>query len=154
MASLGQLKTKLEASGKDLLRPTEEFLLNDNASTAALNRGGVVEKVSSFVTFSTDRARMSGWELAANIRNVTPDQPHSLGVIESNFESLTRDFGVCIANSLLYGQDSFDRFSQILTEFWRFDNDIFPLSLIGLRHITVGSLPDHEEGIRSEAAPP
>ncbi|KAK1056252.1 hypothetical protein LTR74_015038 [Friedmanniomyces endolithicus] len=137
-----QLTTKLEASGKDLLRPIE-LLLNDNASTAALSRGGVVEKVSSFVTFSTDRARMNDWELAANIRNVTPDQPHSLGVIESNFESLTRDFG-----------DSFDRFSQILTEFWRFNNDIFPLSLIGLRHITVGSLPDHEEGIRSEAAPP
>ncbi|KAK0284274.1 hypothetical protein LTR35_005990 [Friedmanniomyces endolithicus] len=129
-----QLTTKLEASGKDLLRPIE-LLLNDNASTAALSRGGVVEKVSSFVTFSTDRARMNDWELAAKIRNVTPDQPHSLGVIESNFESLTRDFG-------------------ILTEFWRFDNDIFPLSLIGLRHITVGSLPDHEEGIRSEATPP
>ncbi|KAK0944839.1 hypothetical protein LTR48_003485 [Friedmanniomyces endolithicus] len=137
-----QLTTKLEASGKDLLRPIE-LLLNDNASTAALSRGGVVEKVSSFVTFSTDRARMSDWELAANIRNVPPDQPHSLGMVEANFESLTRDFG-----------DSFDRYSQILTEFRRFDNDIFPLSLIGMRHITVGSLPDHEEGIRSEAAPP
>ncbi|KAK0818326.1 hypothetical protein LTR75_002639 [Friedmanniomyces endolithicus] len=58
--------------------------------------------------------------------------PHAVGAVEANLQNLTRDFGACDAIPLHYGQDFFDRCSQILADFWRFDTDIFPLSLIGI----------------------
>ncbi|KAK1082566.1 hypothetical protein LTR33_003838 [Friedmanniomyces endolithicus] len=110
------------------------MLLSGAASTAtaALERCGVVQKASSFVTFSTDPTRRSRWGLAADVRIMTPDQPHAVGAVEANLQNLTRDFGACDAIPLHYGQDFFDRCSQILADFWRFDTDIFPLSLIGI----------------------
>ncbi|KAL9040068.1 MAG: hypothetical protein Q9214_004630 [Letrouitia sp. 1 TL-2023] len=124
-----ELKRKSENSWKDLLEPIERLFLNDAAAAAAIERGGVFERAASFVTFSADVKR---WESSAGVRVVTPDLPDKLGVVEANLHSLTRDFGACLAIPLLYGQDFLDRYSQLLDDFWKFDNDIFPLLMMGI----------------------
>ena len=54
------------------------------------------------------------------------------GAVEANHQSLTRDFGACISIPLLYGHDFLERYPQLLDDFWKFDNDIFPLLMIGI----------------------
>lgn len=127
-----QLKVKLETSWKDLLKPIEEMFLNDTAATAALQRGGIFEKAGSFVSFSADMKQMKRWELSAGIRVIRPNSPNRPRAVEANLQSLARDFGACIAIPLLYGQDFLDRYSRLLDDFWRFDNDVFPLLMIGI----------------------
>jgi hypothetical protein len=127
-----ELKKKLEDSWKDLLEPIERLFLNDAAAAAAIERGGTPQKVASFVTFSDNTERMKRWELSADIRVVTPELPGKPGVVEANLQSLARDFGACFAIPLLYGQDFLDRYPQLLDDFWKFDNDIFPLLMIGI----------------------
>ena len=127
-----ELKTKLEDSWKDLLGPIERMFLNDAGATAAIERGDVLEKAASFVTFSAEYEHMKRWELSAGIQVVTPDLPNKPGVVEANLQSLVRDFGACIAIPLLYGQDFLNRYPQLLDDFWKFDNDIFPLLMIGI----------------------
>jgi cytochrome P450 len=127
-----ELKKKLEDSWKDLLEPIERLFLNDAAAAAAIERGGTPQKVASFVTFSDNTERMKRWELSADIRIVTPDLPGKPGEVEANLQSLARDFGACFAIPLLYGQDFLDRYPQLLDDFWKFDNDMFPLLMIGI----------------------
>jgi cytochrome P450 len=127
-----ELKKKLEDSWKDLLEPIERLFLNDAAAAAAIERGGIPQKVASFVTFSDNAERMKRWELSADIRVVTPELPGKPGVVEANLQSLARDFGACFAIPLLYGQDFLDRYPQLLDDFWKFDNDMFPLLMIGI----------------------
>lgn len=127
-----ELKKKLEESWKDLLAPIERMFLNEAGAAAAIERANIPEKAASFVTFVTDRECMRRWELSADVRLVIPDSPDDRGVVEANLQSLTRDFGACIAIPLLYGKDFLDRYMQVLDDFWKFDNDIFPLLLIGV----------------------
>lgn len=127
-----ELKRKSESSWKDLLEPIERLFLNDAAAAAAIERGGVIERAASFVTFSADAKHMKRWELSAGIRVVGPDLPNRPGVVEANLHSLTRDFGACLAIPLLYGQDFLDRYSQVLDDFWKFDGGIFPLLMMGI----------------------
>lgn len=127
-----ELKQKLEDSWKDLLGPIERMFLNDVGAAAAIERANIPEQAASFVTFLTDRKRMRRWELSADIRLAIPDSEDRPGVAEANLQSLTRDFGACIAIPLLYGKDFLDRYVQILDDFWKFDNDVFPLLMIGV----------------------
>ncbi|KIX92354.1 uncharacterized protein Z520_11962 [Fonsecaea multimorphosa CBS 102226] len=127
-----ELKKKLEDSWKDLLAPVERMFLNDSAATSALEKSGIPQKASSFVSFSSNPAQMKRWELSANVRLITPDLPGQPGAVEADLQSLSRDFGACIAIPLLYGQDFLDRCSGLLDDFWKFDNDLFPLLMIGV----------------------
>ena len=131
-ADAPEFKRKLENFWKDLLGPVERMFLNDAGAIAAIERGNIPEKAASFVTYSADRERMRRWELSADIRLVKPNTADDRGVVEANLQSLTRDFGACIAIQLLYGQDFLDRYAQVLDDLWKFDNDIFPLMLIGV----------------------
>ncbi len=121
-----QLKIKLENSWQELLKPIEDMFLNNTAATAALERANVAPKAASFVTLSADSKKMERWERSAGIKLLTSDS------VEANLQSLTRDFGACIAIPLLYGQDFLDRYTELLDDFWKFDNDVFPLLMIGL----------------------
>ncbi|PGH14187.1 hypothetical protein AJ79_03160 [Helicocarpus griseus UAMH5409] len=127
-----QLKKKLENSWRDLLAPIERLFLNDAAAAAAVERACVPQQASSFVTFSSDYTQMKRWELSANIRVITPAQTGKPGIVEADFQSLTRDFGACMAIPLLYGKDFLERYPQLLDDFWKFDNDLFPLLMIGV----------------------
>ena len=47
-------------------------------------------------------------------------------------DTIARDFGACIAIPLLYGKDFLTRNPELLDDFWKFDNDAFPLLMIGM----------------------
>ncbi|KAF2260479.1 putative cytochrome P450 [Lojkania enalia] len=122
------LKKRLDNSWKDLFTPIEQLFLNDSASTAALERACIPEQTSSFVSFSSDPRHMRRWEQSADVR-VLPGRPETA---EANLQSLARDFGACIAIPQLYGKDFLDRYPQLLDDLWKFDNDLFPLLMIGI----------------------
>ena len=126
-----QFKEKLDASNKDLRTPIEKVFMNEIAATAALERACIPEKAKSFVSFQSNPRDMELWEHSAQIRVINPE---SGGVekVEANFQSLVRDFGACIAIPQLYGRDILDRYPQALEDLWKFDNDLFPLLMIGL----------------------
>lgn len=117
---------------KDLLPPLERTFLNDAASTAAVERSRVAERGASLVSFSSDRQHMARWELSADIKVLQPEQPGIPGKVEANLQSLTRDFGACMSIPLIYGQDLLDRHPLLLDDFWVFDNELFPLLMVGI----------------------
>ncbi|KIW92233.1 uncharacterized protein Z519_07217 [Cladophialophora bantiana CBS 173.52] len=122
-----ELKKKLDDSWKDLLGPIERLFLNETAATEALEKSCIPQKAASFVSFSSNLDQMKRWELYADIRVIVPDLPGKPGAVEVNLQSLSRDFGACVAIPLLYGRDFSNRHTQLLDEFWKFDNDLFPL---------------------------
>jgi hypothetical protein len=127
-----ELKNNLDRSWRDLVVPLERLFLNDKNSVAAVERANVPQLANSFVTFSSDPAQMKRWEMSADIQVVTPNLPGKPGSVEANLQSLTRDFGACMAIPLLYGKDFLERCPQLLDDFWKFDNDLFPLLMIGM----------------------
>ncbi|KAK3393283.1 putative cytochrome P450 [Podospora didyma] len=121
-----EFEARVEADTKDLTAPVERLFMNDSLVTAALERSRVTERGASFVSLSDRPEDMKRWERSANIRLVSP------GVVEANLQSLSRDFGACVAMPLLYGHDFMDRYPRVLDDFWTFDNDMFPLLMVGI----------------------
>jgi cytochrome P450 len=118
---------KLQACLKSLYRPVEQVFVGEQGSHDSVVRGDVPGKALNLVTLSTDRKDMKRWERSANVRVVTP------GVAaEADLHSLTRDFGACISIPLLYGQQLLDLNPTLLDDFWTFDNELFPLLVVGL----------------------
>ena len=126
-----ELMKKLKNSWMDLKGPVERLFLNDTAATAALERAGIPEQVNSFVTFASDPKRLKHWERSAQI-TVKPTGPEEPVKVEVDLHSLVRDFGACIAIPQLYGKDFLERYPQALEDLWKFDNDLFPLLMIGM----------------------
>ncbi|CBF82309.1 protein CYP550B2 [Aspergillus nidulans FGSC A4] len=127
-----ELKRKLKNSWKDLLAPIERLFLNDASAAAALDRACVLQQAASFVSFSSSPAQMKRWELSAGIRVIPPAESGSPHKVEANLQSLTRDFGACMAIPLLYGRHFLDGNPTLLDDFWKFDNELFPLLMIGV----------------------
>ncbi|KAM0343590.1 hypothetical protein ACHAPU_008341 [Fusarium lateritium] len=127
-----ELRRKFDQSVKDLLPPLERLFLNDAASTAAVERSRVAERGASLVSFSFDIEHMARWELSAGIKVLQPETADCQGKVEANMQSLLRDFGACMSVPLIYGQDLLDRNPQILDDFWVFDNELFPLLMVGV----------------------
>ncbi|KAJ9615483.1 hypothetical protein H2200_001558 [Cladophialophora chaetospira] len=127
-----ELKQKFEDCAKDLLKPVAQVFSNDANAAAALEKSCIPKKAASFVTFSSDVEKMKRWELSAGTRVITPDSLGKPGAVEANLQSLSRDFGACIAVSQLYGKDFLARNEKLLDDFWTFDNDLFPLMLVGI----------------------
>lgn len=126
------LQKKFDKSVKDLVPPLERTFLNDAASTAAVEKSRVAERGASLVSFSSDVEHMSRWELSAGIKVIQPETPGSPGKVEANMQSLFRDFGACMSIPIIYGQDLLDRNPQLLDDFWTFDNELFPLLMVGV----------------------
>ena len=127
-----QLKLKLETSWKELLKPVEDMFLNDVAATAALERADIAAQAGDFISFQEHAGDMRRWERSADVSVIRPASGDKPMAVEANMQSITRDFGACVAIPLLYGKDFLQRYSQLLEDFWRFDNDVFPLLMIGI----------------------
>ncbi|TPX06800.1 uncharacterized protein E0L32_002296 [Thyridium curvatum] len=125
MDATDELFDKANASSKGLYVAVERLFVNDAASTAAILRADVPGKIARLATFSPD-AKLQKWELSAQ-RRIIDDK-----AVEVSLAKLLRDFGACIAIPLLYGQDFVDRYETILSDLWSFDNDAFPLLIIGV----------------------
>ncbi|KAI9373307.1 cytochrome P450 [Aspergillus egyptiacus] len=126
------LKRKLENSWRDLLAPIERLFLSGASAAAAIERAGVPQQASFFITFSSDPAQLRRWEVSADVRVIQPAHRGQREKAEANLQSLTRDFGACMAIPLLYGRDFLDRSPKLLEDFWKFDNELFPLLMIGI----------------------
>jgi hypothetical protein len=126
------LQKKFDKSVKDLVPPLERTFLNDAASTAAVEKSRVAERGASLVSFSSDVEHMARWELSAGIKVIQPEASGNPGKVEANMQSLFRDFGACMSIPIIYGQDLLDRNPQILDDFWIFDNELFPLLMVGV----------------------
>jgi cytochrome P450 len=116
----------------DLRAPIEKLFLNDAAATAALERACIPEQVKSFVTFDSEHRHRKRWERSANIQLKIQANSGDIPKVEADLQSLVRDFGASIAIPQLYGRDFFERYTQILDDFWKFDNDLFPLLMAGI----------------------
>ncbi|KAJ4363888.1 hypothetical protein N0V83_009340 [Neocucurbitaria cava] len=75
---------------------------------------------------------MKRWEYSADITVSKFTSHGDIAKVEANLQNLSRDFGACIAIPQLYGRDFLDRYPQALDDFWKFDNDLFPLLMIGM----------------------
>lgn len=75
---------------------------------------------------------MKRWEASADVHVVNPDLPGQSRVVEAILQSLTRDFGACFAIPLLHDRDFLERYPKLLDGFWKFDNDMFPMMMIGI----------------------
>lgn len=117
---------KLLLCSKGLYRPVEQVFLGEQGATASVERADVPGNTLNLVTFSSRKEDMKRWEWSAKVRLVAP------GAAEVDLHCLIRDFGACITIPLLYGQDILDRHPTLLDDLWKFDNDVFPLLLIGL----------------------
>ena len=125
------LRGKLERSNRDLTACVERMFLHDASSDAALQKSKLVEKAGSLVSFSENKSEMQRWELSADVKVIRTDSSQQPGVVEADLHGLARDFGACIAIPLLYGQDFLDRNPEVLNDLWKFDNNAFPLLMIG-----------------------
>ncbi|ETS85392.1 hypothetical protein PFICI_03417 [Pestalotiopsis fici W106-1] len=123
---------KVKATIKPLISVVEKEFLSEAASTAALERGQVVYRMSSLVSFTEDMDEMQVWERGANVKVVKANLPGQSGAVEADLMGLIRDFGATIAIPVLYGKDFLQRNPNLLEDFWKFDNDVFPLLMVGV----------------------
>lgn len=124
------LEKKFYAAVDELVAPVSRLFLNDAAATAALERSNIPEAVNSLVSFSPEPDRMELWEKSANINMTTTTD--GVQAVEADLLHLIRDFGACIAIPQLYGKDFLARYPDVLSDLWKFDNDLFPLLMIGM----------------------
>jgi hypothetical protein len=127
-----QLKRKWETSLKGLKAPVEKLHMNDSEVTRALERACIPDAAASFVTFRPLYSHMRIWERSAAIEVIELDQPGAAATVKANLQSLVRDFGACIAIPQLYGEGLLLQYPQLLEDLWKFDNDLFPLLMIGV----------------------
>lgn len=120
------LRRVLDDIGHPFNALVEKAFVNDANATAAVERSDIPAKAHSFVTFSATPDTLAYWERGAHARLVAPD------AVEAELLSLMRDFGACISVPQLYGQDFLDRNPTLLADLWKFDNDLFPLLMVGL----------------------
>lgn len=120
------LRQIMDDIGHSFNAMVEKAFVNEANSTAAIERADIPAKAHSFVTFSTSPDTLAFWERGADARLVAPD------AVEAELLSLMRDFGACISIPQLYGQDFLDRNPTVLADLWKFDNDLFPLLMIGM----------------------
>lgn len=136
-----EFEKKMLPTYKKLYPPVERVFLNEANATSAIERGDVPGKTARLVSLTGEPADREIWERSAECRLVSPD------AVEANLHALTRDFGAAIAIPLLYGQDFMDRYDTLLSDFWKFDNDAFPLLVVGAP--TWLPLKSFQEGLRA-----
>ncbi|KAH6653791.1 cytochrome P450 [Truncatella angustata] len=118
-----------DSTVKSLLNVIEKEFTGEAPSTAALERGNVAHKMSSLISYNDKKDDMHPWERSANIKVLEKGQS---GAVEADLMSLMRDFGGHVAIPVLYGKDLLQRYPTLLDDLWKFDNDLFPLLIIGI----------------------
>jgi cytochrome P450 len=120
------------ACWETLTKHVERLFLNDATTTAMLESSNIPLLAASLVSFSSNPEKQQRWERSANIRVIAPETSQSTGIVEADLLHLARDFGACLAIDVLYGKDFLRRNPGLLEDFWRFDNDIFILLILGI----------------------
>lgn len=128
----GDVLDRFAAFNKQLTTPVERGFVNDVTATAAIQKADVPGKVAKLLSFATSPEDLQLWERSAGIKIVTPDSPNQPGAAEVNLENILRDLGACISIPLIYGDNMLQTNPTLLEDFWKFDNDAFPMLIIGM----------------------
>ncbi|KAH9989603.1 putative cytochrome P450 [Xylariaceae sp. FL0662B] len=126
------LREKMIIGQKELFAVVEKGFVNERNTIETVRKGHVEVKVQSLVTLSPDSRPLKLWERNTGHTFVQPETASQPGIAEVSLENLIRDFGAGIAITLLYGSDFLERNSCLLEDFWKFDNDAFPLLMAGV----------------------
>jgi hypothetical protein len=129
-----RFKTKEErmACWEHLFKHVERMFVNDAISVGCLEKSNIPKLAVSLVSFQSTTEKQQRWEHGANLKVITPETSRSKGVVEADLLHLTRDFGTCVAVEVIYGKDFLQRNPTLLEDFWRFDNEIFILLVLGV----------------------
>ncbi|KAL4795061.1 cytochrome P450 [Aspergillus venezuelensis] len=96
------------------LKKKLELFLNDTAAAAAVDKANIPLQASRLISFTSDHRHMKRWELSADARYIEPSSPRESNRVEANL------------------QDFLEKNPFLLDDFWKFDNDLFPMLMIGL----------------------
>ncbi|EKG15494.1 Cytochrome P450 [Macrophomina phaseolina MS6] len=126
------MRDALNKCKKELFAAVEKGFVNEAASLGMMQRANVGSKAYNLVTFSSNPADLNVWERSAGhtlVQSETASQP---GLVDIDLEKLMRSFGTAVAIPLLYGSDFLERNPRLIDDFWQFDNEVFPLRMIGV----------------------
>ncbi|KAL7954053.1 cytochrome P450 [Trichoderma compactum] len=120
------------AINRKLTQIIERYFVNEASATASIQAANIPGKVAQLLSFSSEVQRQHQWERFASLRVISGGSKGQPDVAEADLELLMRDFGACVSIPRLYGQDFLDRNQDLLEDFWKFDNNAFPLLVIGV----------------------
>ncbi|KAL7935912.1 cytochrome P450 [Trichoderma chlorosporum] len=123
---------KFMAINRKLTQIIERYFVNEASATASIQTANIPGKVAQLLSFSADAQKQHQWERFASLSVRSTDSKGKPEAVEADLESLMRDFGACVSIPRLYGQDFLDRNQNLLEDFWKFDNNAFPLLVIGV----------------------
>ncbi|PTB48547.1 hypothetical protein M431DRAFT_525301 [Trichoderma harzianum CBS 226.95] len=123
---------KFMAINRKLTQIIERYFVNEASATASIQAAHIPEKVAQLLSFSSDAKKQHQWERCASLRVISAGSKEQPDAVEADLELLMRDFGACVSIPRLYGQDFLDRNHNLLEDFWKFDNNAFPLLVIGV----------------------
>lgn len=126
------LRQKIQKILIEINAATERLFTNEVNANGAAERADIPGKAASLVTFSDDQRHQERWEWCANIKVIAPNTNGHDGAVEADLQNLIRDLGACVSIPQLYGQDFLDRNLTLLIDLWKFDNDLFPMLMVGL----------------------
>ncbi|KAI1075517.1 cytochrome P450 [Whalleya microplaca] len=126
------LREKMIRGQKELFAAVEKGFVNERNALDTIQKGNVAAKVHSLITISSESRGLNLWERNARHQLIQAETVSQPGVAEVSLENLIRDFGASIAIPLLYGSDFLERNPCLITDFWMFDNDAFPLLMVGI----------------------
>ncbi|EHL01902.1 putative Cholesterol 7-alpha-monooxygenase [Glarea lozoyensis 74030] len=105
---------------------TERLFVNEANATAAVEACDIPGNAASLVTFSSKPENLARWERSANVKLIDSQ------TVEADMLHLVRDFGACMSIPQLYGRHFLEREQTVLDDLWIFDNDLFPLMMVGI----------------------
>ncbi|OJD36777.1 cytochrome p450 [Diplodia corticola] len=127
-----EMRDAMDRCQKDLFAAVEKGFVNESASLASIQKADVGSRTYSFITFSSNADHLNPWERAADHKLIQPESSTEPGVVEVGLENLIRNYGTAIAIPLLYGSDFLQRNPRLIEDFWKFDNVVFPLRMVGI----------------------
>lgn len=127
-----EMRDSLNKAKKDLFTAVERGFVNEAASLEMIQRADIGTKTYNLLTFSSNPDDLNTWERSANHKLIQPESATQPGIVEIGLESMIRGYGTAVAIPLLYGSDFLRRHPRLIDDFWKFDNDVFPLRMIGV----------------------
>lgn len=126
------MRDALARCKKELFTAVEKGFVNEVASQEAILKAHVGRQAYNLITFSSNVDNLNPWELSANHKLIQPETSSQPGIVEVGLENLIRNFGASVAIPLLYGSDFLKRNPRLIDDFWTFDNNVFPLRMLGI----------------------
>ncbi|KAF2089166.1 cytochrome P450, partial [Saccharata proteae CBS 121410] len=126
------LRERHRRATKGLQSAVDRGFLHEGSVSEKMSRADIPGKAASLISFASKPEDLRIWERSCNPRLVPARKAGENHGAEVSLFRLMRDFGAHIAMMSLYGVDFCYRHKELLEDFWKFDNDCFPLLVIGM----------------------